>query len=199
MTVMTHNNPSLSRLNALTFVMRTSLLGVSFSLVSTPLHLARADDASAEPAVLPELTVSGDSVPGSAGAGYREESTSVGILGNKSLQNTPYSVDVYSRELMDNLQARSIADVTKLDASVSLSSGDLISENNSVAIRGLSPDSETGQKLDGMNFRSRAKDLPLEHIESVDILKGAGGFLYGFGAQQYVELLVTSFSYVLLY
>lgn len=181
-TVMTHNNPSLSRLNALTFVMRTSLLGVSFSLVSTPLHLARADDASAEPAVLPELTVSGDSVPGSAGAGYREESTSVGILGNKSLQNTPYSVDVYSRELMDNLQARSIADVTKLDASVSLSSGDLISENNSVAIRGLSPDSETGQKLDGMNFRSRAKDLPLEHIESVDILKGAGGFLYGFGA-----------------
>jgi len=91
-------------------------------------------------------------------------------------------MDVYSRELMDNLQARSISDATKLDASVSLSAGNLVSENNGVSIRGLSPDSDTGQKLDGMNVRSRAKDLPLEHIESVDILKGAGGFLYGFGA-----------------
>ncbi|MCL7942448.1 TonB-dependent receptor [Marinobacter sp. ATCH36] len=131
---------------------------------------------------LPELTISGDSVPGSAGAAYRSEAASVGVLGNKSLQNTPYSVDVYSRELMDNLQARSLSDVTKLDASVTSSAGDLVAENNTLAIRGLSPDFDTGQKLDGMNFRSRAKDLPLEHVETVEILKGAGGFLYGFGA-----------------
>lgn len=119
---------------------------------------------------------------GTATEAYRVESANVGILGDKSLQNTPYSIEIYSRELMDNLQARSISDATKLDASVSLSSGDLVAENNTLAIRGISPDFDTGQKLDGMNLRSRAKDLPLEHIERIDILKGAGGFLYGFGA-----------------
>ncbi|MGO1233582.1 MAG: TonB-dependent siderophore receptor [Marinobacter sp.] len=156
--------------------------GVSARFTEANIVTLRASDETTGVASLPALTVSGDRVSGSAGAAYREESASVGVLGNKSLQNTPYSVDVYSRELMDNLQARSISDVTKLDASVSPSSGDLVTENNALAIRGLSPDSATGQKLDGMNFRSRAKDLPLEHIESVDILKGAGGFLYGFGA-----------------
>jgi len=135
---------------------------------------------------LPPVKVSATSVgptdTGTAADGYRIQSTNVGVLGDRSLQDTPYSVEVYSRDLMDNLQARSISDVTKLDASVSLSSGDLVAENNTIAIRGVAPDFDTGQKLDGMNLRSRATDLPLEHIESVDILKGAGGFLYGFGA-----------------
>ena len=71
---------------------------------------------------------------------------------------------------------------TKFDAAISLSSNNLITENNAFSIRGINPDFDTGQKLDGMNFRSRAKDLPLEHLERVEILKGAGGFLYGFGA-----------------
>ena len=170
----------------LTFSLRAGLLGLGLSLISAPLPLAQAQEREQEGAgkhyTLPELMISGDNVPGSSGASYRAQAAPVGVLGDKSLQNTPYSIDVYSRELMDNLQARSISDVTKLDASVSPSSGDLVTENNALAIRGISPDFDTGQKLDGMNFRSRAKDLPLEHIESVDILKGAGGFLYGFGA-----------------
>lgn len=181
-TIMPHNRVFLSHRSPLrSTTVNTGVLGVCLWLASTPLHQVRAESTSGDVATLPELTVSGDSIPGSAGAGYREESAAIGVLGNQSLQNTPYSVDVYSRELMDNLQARSISDVTKLDASVSPSPGNLVGENNAVAIRGLQPGG-TGQKLDGMTFRNRATDLPLEHIESVDILKGASGFLYGFGA-----------------
>ncbi|OUS12563.1 hypothetical protein A9Q89_05495 [Gammaproteobacteria bacterium 53_120_T64] len=118
---------------------------------------------------------------GSAENAYRVKSTSLGALGTTDLQNTPYSVEVYSREYMDNQQARSLSVMAKYDASINIGVGDLTHENNTFLIRGIRPDFDTGQKLDGLNFRSRAMDLPLEHMERVEILKGAGGFLYGFG------------------
>lgn len=118
---------------------------------------------------------------GTAADAYRVKTANIGVLGNTDLQNTPYSVEVYSREYMDNLQARSLSDLTKYDASISLMPSDMIHENNSTIIRGIYLDFNTGQKLDGLNLRSRASDLPLEHIERTEVLKGASGFLYGFG------------------
>ncbi len=135
----------------------------------------------AEPA-LATVTVRAQLAEGSEDRAYSVKSANVGALGDKSLKDTPFSIEVYSRELIENKQARSLADATKGDASVSLSSGDLVTENNSLAIRGVAPDFYTGQRIDGMVTRSRASDLPLEHFESIDILKGASGFLYGFGA-----------------
>lgn len=119
---------------------------------------------------------------GSAANAYRSKNASIGALGEKTLKDTPYSIAVYSKELIENKQARSLADITKADASVALMTDNLVAENNSLAIRGLGVDSYTGQKIDGLNARVRANDLPLEHLERVEILKGAGGFLYGFGA-----------------
>lgn len=132
---------------------------------------------------LPVVTViASAAADGNVANAYRSKSAGVGVLGNKALKDTPYSIEAYSRELMDNKQARSLAEATKGDASISLASGNLVTENNSLAIRGISPDFYTGKKIDGMNTRVRADDLPLEHFERVEILKGAGAFLYGFGA-----------------
>lgn len=132
---------------------------------------------------LPTVEVQGQSVAsGQASHAYRVSSVSTGALGTTTLQNTPFTIESFSQEYIENTQARSLADVTKFDAAISLSASDLMGENNAFNIRGITPDFDTGQKLDGMNLRSRAKDLPLEHIERVEILKGAGGFLYGFGA-----------------
>ena len=132
--------------------------------------------------IMPAIQVNAGSEFGSANDAYRMNDSNVGVLGDLSLQNTPYSVEVYSRDLIDNLQANSLSGVTKLDASVSLSADDMVSENNYFMIRGLSPDGTTGQKIDGLNLQSRAKDLPMEHIDKIEVLKGASGFLYGFGA-----------------
>lgn len=131
---------------------------------------------------LPAVQVTAAPGDGSAQAAYTRKSATVGALGEKSLQDTPFSLEVYTRELLDNRQARSLADATRGDASVSLSYGDLVTENNGVAIRGISPDFYTGSRIDGMTTRVRAADLPLEHFDSVEVLKGAGAFLYGFGA-----------------
>lgn len=133
-------------------------------------------------AVLPTVRVKAARVDRSADTAYRAKSVSAGALGDKALKDTPYSVEVYTRELLDNKQARSLSEVVKGDASVGLSVNTSVNEDNTLTVRGLGTDGDTGQKLDGLNLRSRASDLPLEHIESVEILKGAGAFLYGFAA-----------------
>ena len=137
--------------------------------------------------MLPPLTVEGDAqsaqpwLSGDADSAYRVEDANIGVLGNKILKDTPYSVDVYSSELIKNKQARSLADIAKGDASVGLMTDNLTTENAYPAIRGLAVDLYAGHKIDGLNARMWTKDLPLEHLERVEILKGASGFLYGFG------------------
>ena len=137
--------------------------------------------------MLPPLTIEGEAqstqpwLSGDAEKAYRVEDANVGVLGNKILKDTPYSVEVYSSELIKNKQARALVDITKGDASMGLMVDNLVGENFKQIIRGLQPDFETGQRIDGLPARARAADMPLEHLERVEILKGAGGFLYGFG------------------
>lgn len=156
--------------------------GLMASAEGSSVVVRQTPPQQSDEATLPAVTVRAASdLEGSAEAAYRVKNASVGALGEKSLKDTPYSMEVYSTELIENKQARSLADLTKADASIGLQLGNLIGENNSLTIRGLGPDGTTGQRLDGLSVRVRANDLPLEHIERVEILKGASGFMYGFG------------------
>ena len=132
---------------------------------------------------LTTVTVQATTIPeGSEARAYSTKSASLGALGNKTLKDTPYSMEVFSRDLIDNKQAQSLAEATKGDASIALSGSNLTGENNAFAVRGIAPDFYTGQRIDGMATRSRAADLPLENFDRVEILKGASAFEYGFGA-----------------
>lgn len=157
----------------------SGLVAVAQGDNSYSLHKTSEDDQSV---TLSTMKVQGLGMNGSAANAYRVGDVFAGALGNLSKQNTPFTIETYSENYIANLQARSLGELTKFDAAISLSGNNLTTENNAFSIRGISPDFDTGQKLDGMNFRSRAKDLPLEHLERVEILKGAGGFLYGFAA-----------------
>ena len=117
---------------------------------------------------------------GTAGQAYIVGDASVGVLGNKTLKDTPYSIEAYSRDLMDNKQARSLADLTKGDASINLMVHNAFAESW-LSVRGLEVDFYNAKKLDGMSFSMFLTELPLEHMERVEVLKGAGGFLHGFG------------------
>ena len=116
---------------------------------------------------------------GGADSAYRVKDANISVLGKKPLKDTPYSVEVYSSELMKNKQARSLANITKGDASVDLLVDSLTSENNQVNIRGLSVYGSLSKRVDGLVAMVRSGDLPVEHMERVDILKGVGGFLHG--------------------
>ncbi len=168
--------------NALSQILNGSgLVAVAQGDNSYALH-KEANQDDGESVTLSTMKVQGLGMDGSAANAYRVGDVFAGALGNLSKQNTPFTIETYSENYIANLQARSLGELTKFDAAISLSGNNLITENNAFAIRGISTDFDTGQKLDGMNFRSRAKDLPLEHLERVEILKGAGGFLYGFAA-----------------
>lgn len=132
-------------------------------------------------AELPAVNVTANGLDGSAGQAYRVEDATIGILGKRSLQDTPYSVDVVSHELIDNLQATSLTGALKGDASVSMLANDVTGLASQISIRGIGLDLLNGRKIDGLNVFSWSSELPLEHFDDIQVLKGASGFLYGFG------------------
>jgi len=133
-------------------------------------------------ATLPPVTVRAlaDQPEPPAGLAYRADSASLGALGNKALLDTPYSVDVVTRALMDNQQAGSLVQALKNDASVSPTSNNIGGLSSQIAIRGIGLDLLNGRKIDGLNVFGWSGDLPLEHFEQLQVLRGATGFLYGF-------------------
>lgn len=46
----------------------------------------------------------------------------MGVLGNTAVMDTPFSVTSYSAQVIENNQARSVADIAAMDPSVRMSS-----------------------------------------------------------------------------
>lgn len=159
--------------------------GLSYRFVDAGAVTLEPDKEEEAPEPLPPLSVAGEADEagprplGGADSAYRVKDANINVLGKKSLKDTPYSVEVYSSELMKNKQARSLADIAKGDASVDLLVDSLASENNQVNIRGLRVYGSLSKRVDGLIAIVRSGDLPVEHMERVEILKGASGFLHG--------------------
>ena len=82
--------PTIIALNA---AVRPAMLYLAFG--------APAAHAEDQPAVLPAIDIQTSAEDGSADTAYRSKKATVGLLGEKSLQDTPFSVNVFSRELME--------------------------------------------------------------------------------------------------
>lgn len=111
---------------------------------------------------------------------YRASRASLGVMGDRPILDTPYSVEVVTRDLMDNQQADSLVDALKNDASVTPISNNIGGLSSQIAVRGVGLDLLSGRKVDGLNIFGWSGDLPLEHFDQIQLLKGASGFLYGF-------------------
>jgi len=135
---------------------------------------------SAVPAIdalpLQTVTVSGERER----EGQRERSR--GALGSRSDLETPFSTATVGSEQIEDRQIASLAQVFTDDASVTSKGGTYTQAAYAVSVRGLTLDFTNGYKIDGQPFQMYGVELPLETIESVQLLKGATGFLYGFAA-----------------
>lgn len=105
-----------------------------------------------------------------------------GALGARSDLETPFSTASVGSEQIEDRQIASLAKVFAEDASVNSKGGTYTQAAYAVAVRGLTLDFTNGYKIDGQPFQMYGVELPLEAIESVQLLKGATGFLYGFAA-----------------
>jgi iron complex outermembrane receptor protein len=112
---------------------------------------------------------------GSADSGYRTDTANVGPLGEQSQQDTPYSVNVTSGDMLDNLQADSVSAALKYNPTVSNGSGsNSVGGGTSFTIRGFT---SSTMAIDGM--RTELNGPPIEDKEQIEVLNGAAGFLYG--------------------
>ncbi|GKS88867.1 TonB-dependent siderophore receptor [Acidovorax sp. SUPP2539] len=103
----------------------------------------------------------------------------LGILGNTDLMNVPFSTTNYTSELIDNQQARTVADVVMNDASVrTLTSRGGFGDD--FQVRGFTL-SNSDISMNGLFGLAPSTSIPLETIERVEVLKGPGALTNGVG------------------
>ncbi|QJE02488.1 TonB-dependent siderophore receptor [Massilia forsythiae] len=120
-----------------------------------------------------------------------EKARSRGALGSRSDLDTPFATATVTSEQLEDRQVASLAQVFAEDASVTAKGGTYTQSAHAIAVRGLALDFTNGFKIDGQPFQMYGVELPLETIESVQLLKGATGFLYGFSAPGGIVNYVT--------
>lgn len=140
-----------------------------------------AEDA---PVQLPTVRITDSaeaSQDGSAQSGYRHEAATVGPLGQVPLQDTPYSINVTSGELIKNQGARSEYEALKTNPAVSsLMESTGYSSLSRIMIRGFTA-ADQNDLRDGLVDRSFTF-IPFDNVERIEVLNGLSSFLYGFSA-----------------
>ncbi|VTX93550.1 TonB-dependent siderophore receptor [Acinetobacter ursingii] len=126
--------------------------------------------------VLPTITLEADNQD----APLKRVNT-VGVLGNKSVINTPYSITTKTAEEIETRQTNSLGKIFVGDPSIvtevnSYSSG----WSTPVSIRGLKLDETNGYKVNGYSVSAWGGEFPVELAQNVMALKGLSGLMYGF-------------------
>jgi len=102
-------------------------------------------------------------------------------LGTRTILETPFSIAEVTSEQIKTLGAATINDAFGYDSAVKIANSGVAS-GNTFRVRGLILDRTNGYKVDGLPFPYWFQDMPLDSFQSVELLKGLGGFLYGFAA-----------------
>lgn len=129
-----------------------------------------------ENVVLPTITVKADSQATDA-TGKLKKDANLGILGEKSLLNTPFSIQSYTEQAIQDKQADSVMDVLKNDPSIrtTTNSGHL---NENFKIRGLSVGWEDAN-INGSYGMGPTGRTPTDILGSVTVLKGPNALVAG--------------------
>lgn len=128
--------------------------------------------------VLEPISVNESYKNGTAENGYlSEDITGVGLWGKRSLQDTPYSMTVIPKDLIENVQANDMAQIFKMNP-LTQDGGDQPSGNYYNVIRGFSSNSSV---VNGMPLADFYSFTTMEDLERVETISGATGFLYGGG------------------
>jgi iron complex outermembrane receptor protein len=142
---------------------RSSCLTFTPLLLGSAVHLAHADELQLAP-----ISVNAQDA---AMQEAREKSAGLGPMGQRRLQDTPYSLSVVPKELIDSQQLKSFKDIIRYLPSVQ---GDGARPQS----RGLQGSVVQNSRLDGLNVVSTT-DYPAEQLGSVSVLNGLAGSLYG--------------------
>lgn len=121
-----------------------------------------------------------------------ERTVQTGVLGSKSALETPFSVEAVTTAEIRNLQTKDINGVFRADASVKeINSSVAQASGAAFRIRGVATDQLNSFKVDGLTVPYWSIDLPIDQFDQIQLLKGATGFVYGFGSPAGVINFIT--------
>lgn len=160
-----------------------SVEGSAVVVLQTPTPQRQSDTA------LPEVTVMAPSVFGLTQ--NLALKVKAGALGDVKQSETPFSSTVVTNEQIQDQASQKLGDLFIQDASVSDNSGAYTAWSTFVTVRGMDLDWQNSYRIDGKPFLGYTVTLPYEHMEQVELLKGATGFMYGFGAPGGIVNYVT--------
>ena len=153
------------------------------AFAADPASDAGAGAVTSSPDVLPTVSVQatqavlpGDPAPPYPG-GQVASGASIGVLGQQKLIDVPFSVTSYTSQLIQDQQARTIADVVANDPAVRTALG-YGNFSEVYIIRGFELYSDD-VGLDGMYGLTPRQMVGTGAIERVDIFKGANAFVNG--------------------
>lgn len=143
----------------------------------TSAQAPNADAGLATVTVTSSADASAQGLPKAYAGGQVARGGRVGILGNQDVMSTPFSTTSYTNELIENQQARSVADVLLNDPGIRTARG-FGNFQESYFMRGflLSSDSLANNGLYGLLPRQY---ISAELFERVEVLRGATAFLNG--------------------
>ncbi|MDR2508007.1 MAG: TonB-dependent siderophore receptor [Candidatus Accumulibacter sp.] len=150
-------------------------LGVLVNLIFLPGTYAQADETSQQ---LPPVIVWGERETTAPHAGGQvSNGTSVGILGNKKIMDTPFNATGYTSEYVENTQAKTVQEVLKNDPTVRFqyNPGAMV---ESMYIRGFTYNVNNAS-LNGMAGMAPSFSVATEMLERIEGLRGPGAFLNG--------------------
>lgn len=162
-------------------------LALALALLATGTGLAHEPDkqhpkagTSSAVTTLPALeVVAAPLAKGKATDGYREDRVSgVGPWQGRNLQETPYSVTVFSEELISNLQAVSADQVFRINPTMQLSRAQFENNQPTAIVRGFT---FYAPYRDGVPDDQYGHASTIEDSERIEVLNGLSGFLYGAG------------------
>ena len=145
-----------------------------------------AEDSGEAPEMLPPLTVEGipesvrfwlSDLPEVYEGGQVASGGRIGLLGNQDIFDTPFSVTNYTSELIENQQARTVADVIQNDPSTSLR-GPSQGYTETFSIRGFLMRGNT-ILYDGLPAMAHSRRSTVRALERVEVFKGANALLTG--------------------
>jgi len=150
-----------------------ALCAMPKSPAQTPANAPSAPSNSASAQEKPARVTTTVVVHGEVKDDYLPESVTVGTLDSATLQQTPLSATVITRDLLTDQVARLLSDVVNNDASVA---NDYVPVGyyGFYQIRGFPLDLATGLEINGMTIAGE-QDVPLENKQSVEFLKGIAG------------------------
>ncbi|MCG3692066.1 TonB-dependent receptor [Aliarcobacter butzleri] len=129
--------------------------------------------------VLEPISVNDSYKSGSSESGYLvEDVKTLGVWGNLSLQDTPYSMSIMSSDFLENTISNTADKVTKINPILKNTEDNSRDGTLATQIRGFSISSAL---IDGIPLINSYFGVGTYEVDRIEVISGLSGFLYGSG------------------